>query len=146
MTEFRCKLWFWSIHSLESEYVLPVQHCLCSSGGFEVAWWLHPGRFWAELPAAWWTLECWAGTGQLAPTGLPVTHKIDLDFVDQTGWQLLQVVLWLTMGCCEVAFETRILFNLWFWTEMQVYSYEIKLKHKKQNKPKTMVVTIKQNL
>lgn len=29
---------------------------------------------------------------------------------------------------------------------MQVYSYEIKLKYKKQNKPKTMVVTIKQNL
>lgn len=74
------------------------------------------------------------------------TQNTHLDFVDQTGWQLLQVVLWLTMGCCEVAFETRILFNLWFWTEMQVYSYEIKLKYKKQNKPKTMVVTIKQNL
>lgn len=55
--------------------VLLVQCCQCSSDGFEAAWWLRPERFWAELPAAWWTLECWAGTTRLTPTGPPATHK-----------------------------------------------------------------------
>lgn len=47
------------------------------------------------------------------------TQNTHLDFVDQTGWQLLQVVLWLTMGCCEVALRQG---------SFSIYDFELRCK------------------
>lgn len=75
----------WETWCVCARVCLPVQRCQYSSGGFEAAWWHRPETFWAKLPAALWTLECWAGTVRLAPTGLPVTHRIHSLSVTKTS-------------------------------------------------------------
>lgn len=75
-----CRTWQQRLREVSLAYIWGyLPHCCwyywSSWGGCAAAWWLHPGRFWAELPAAWWTLGYWAQTARWEPPGLPIGHS-----------------------------------------------------------------------